>query len=293
MDRLRSMEVFVTVIERGGFAPAAGALGISAVMVGKHVRQLEERLGTRLLERTTRKQRPTPAGAGFYDDCRKVLEQVRMAEAGVESLQSAPRGLLRVSAPVTFGQTVIAPLLAGYLAAYPQVQVELMLSNRRVDLIEDGFDLAIRIGPLGEANLVARPLRQYCFALCAAPEYLARHGTPQHPSELMQHHWLTHFLQGERNERTGFIDGHGRSWPVQSRYASNDSHALRQAALAGHGILRQPRVLLEDDLAAGRLQAILADYVPAPLPVHLVYLPDPRPRPKLHSLVDFLQQALG
>ncbi|WP_028455703.1 LysR substrate-binding domain-containing protein [Chitinilyticum litopenaei] len=292
MDKLRSMQVFVTVADCGSFSAAAVQLGISAVMVGKYIQQLEQQLGSRLLERSTRRQSLSEAGKAYCAHARQVLELVEAGEAAVASLQDSPRGLLRISAPVTLGGVAIAPLLAGYLVRYPQVQVELMLSNQRVDLIEDGFDLAIRIGPAPQ-ELVARALPPYQLAIAAAPAYLARHGTPQEPAELADHHCLTHRIWGQREGWPGLLMADGREWPAPSRLACNDGQALRQAALAGAGIVFQPLVLLAADLACGALVPVLSGHWPAPRPCHLVYLPDHRPRPRLHSLVDYLLAALN
>lgn len=293
MDKLRSMEVFVAVVEAGNFSAAADQLDMSGVMVGKHIRQLEAHLGMRLLQRSTRRQSLTEAGGGFYDNCRKVLEQVRWAETSVESLRAVPRGLLRISAPFTLGACVIAPLLASYLEAYPDVRAELALSNARVDLIEEGYDLAVRIGPLGDAELVARPLAPYQMVICASPGYLERKGVPASPADLERHHCLTHLVWNSRGGWPLSGAAGGLTWPTEGRFASNDGHALRGAALMGAGLLLQPRVLLADDLAAGRLVTVLDRYVPPARPVHLVYLPDFRPRPKLTSLVDYLSPRLG
>lgn len=292
MDKLRGMQVFVTVADCGSFSAAAAQLGISAVMVGKYIQQLELHLGSRLLERSTRRQSLSEAGKAYYTHCRQVLELVEAAEASVASLHSAPRGLLRVSAPLTLGRQVIAPLLADYLARYPEVQIELMLSNSRVDLIGDGYDLAIRIGAQPDEGLVARALPAYQLALAAAPSYLAAHGTPQHPSELAAHHCLTQRVWNERQGWVSLPDRDGQDWPTTSRLACNDSQALLLAARQGAGIILQPLVLLAEDMAAGRLVTLLPDFWPAPLPCHLLYLPDTRPRPRLHSLVDFLLETM-
>lgn len=292
MDKLRCMAVFVAVVEQGGFSAAAQALDISAVMVGKYIQQLETQLGTRLIERTTRRQSLTMAGISYFDNCKKILEQVRWAESSIESLQVAPQGLLRVSAPVNLGAMLIAPLLADYLGQYPHVKLELILSNARVDLIEDGFDLAIRTGALGDANLVARALPDYRMLLCASPAYLQQHGTPQSPADLAQHHCLTHLVWGHRQGWPEPLQLNQQAWPTKSRLACNDSQALRQAALHGAGIVLQPEVLLAEDIHAGRLIPLLPDFLPPALPVHLLYLPDARPRPKLTSLVDYLLAQL-
>lgn len=184
MDKLRSMETFVAVVDAGSFTEAAMQLEMSAVMVGKYVRELETRLGARLLQRSTRRQSLTDAGRVFYEDAKRVLEQVRWAETSVERLRAQPSGTLRVSAPTTFGACVIAPLTATFQQAHPQVRVELDLSNRMVDLADEGFDLAVRIGALGDADLVAKPLCAYRMVISASPDYLARHGRPETPADL-------------------------------------------------------------------------------------------------------------
>ncbi|MEG2803883.1 LysR substrate-binding domain-containing protein [Stenotrophomonas sp.] len=287
MDTLRCMQAFVAVVEHGSFNAAAVQLDVSSVMVGKYIQQLEAHLGVRLLQRNTRRQALTDAGRNYLAGCRTVLEQVQQAEASVEGLQAQPRGVLRVSAPVTWGSCVLAPLVAQYLAAHPQVTVELDLSNRRVDLIEESFDAVIRMGALGSAEWVARPLPPYAMQICAAPAYLQRRGIPRHPADLAAHDCLTHLAwRGGHGWR---LRGHpGQDWSEHSRLLCNDGDGLRRAALAGAGLILQPAVLLAEDIAAGRLQPVLADYLPEPRPLHLVYLPDRRPRPKLSSFVDFL-----
>lgn len=292
MDKLRCMQVFVSAVEAGNFSAAAETLDISSVMVGKHIRQLETLLGTRLLQRSTRRQSLTEAGAAFYQSTLTVLEQVRMAEKSIEHMQATPRGLLRISAPTTLGACAVAPLLPDYLAQFPDIRVELVLSNARVDLIEDEFDLAIRVGELDDTGLVARPLRPYRMAIAASPAYLARAGTPDSWHDLAHHQCLIYQIWNGRN--AWYLDGKPEQvWPAQSRFASNDGHALRYAALQGAGLVLQPEVLLADDIASGRLVPVLETHWPPVRPVHLVYLSDRRPRPKLDTLVDYLLQALA
>jgi DNA-binding transcriptional LysR family regulator len=292
MDKLRCMEVFVTVIDAGNFTAAAEKLNISSVMVGKHVRQLEENLATRLLQRSTRRQSMTEAGALYYESARTVLEQVRKSELSIENMQSEPSGLLRVSAPVTLGSCLIAPLLPAYLAGYPKVQLEFLVSNVRVDLIEEGFDMAIRMGPLADSELVARPLPPYRMMICASPEYLRRAGTPQSLADLASHSCLSHQVWHGRHawqldERVQ------QAWPVRPVLVSNDGHALRAAAVHGAGLILQPEVLLAEDIAAGRLVPVLESFLPAARQVNIVYLADRRPQRKLKSFVDYLLGALG
>lgn len=279
MDALRCMQAFVAVAERGSFAGAAEQLQVSAVMVGKYIQQLETHLGTALLQRNTRRQRLTEAGSAYLAGCRQVLEQVQQAEADVAGLQIQPRGLLRVSAPTTWGSCVLAPQLAGLLRAQPQLNIELDLSNRRVDLIEDGFDVAIRVGPLPSQEVVARPLPPYAMSLCAAPSYLRKRGTPRTPADLEGHDCLSH-LAWRGGHGWQLANGEQVDW--EARLTCNDGFALREAAVAGAGLVLQPTALLAGEIAAGRLKPLLRDY-----------LPDRRPRPRLQCFVDFVMTTLG
>ncbi|WP_312708795.1 LysR family transcriptional regulator [Stenotrophomonas sp.] len=290
MDLLRCMQAFAAVADRGSFSAAAEHLQVSAVMVGKYVQQLEVHLGSALLQRNTRRQRLTDAGVTYLAACRQVLEQVLQAEADVAGLQRQPRGLLRISAPTTWGSCVLAPLLAGLLRAQPELNIELDLSNRRVDLIEDGFDAAIRVGPLPSQELVARPLPPYAMSLCAAPAYLRRRGTPRTPADLAGHDCLSH-LAWRGGHGWQLANGEQVDW--EARLSSNDGLALREAAVAGAGLVLQPTALLAAEIAAGRLKPVLRDYLPEPRPMHLIYLPDRRPRPRLQCFVEYVMQQLG
>jgi DNA-binding transcriptional LysR family regulator len=287
MDRLTSMTVFARVAELGSFTDTADEFEISATMVGKHVKALETRLGARLIHRTTRRQQLTDAGRLYYERCKAVLEEAAAAEACIDTLRGAPRGLLRVTASVTYGARKVAPALADFLRQYPDVQAELVLSDRTVDLIEEGFDAAIRIGKLDDSGLIARPLAPYRMMICAAPAYLAAHAAPRRPRDLDRHACLAYWsLQGYW-KLTG-RDGREHPVRVESRLRTNNGDALRQAALAGFGIVMQPQVLLEDDVRAGRLVPLLSNYRLPAAPVHLVYLPDRKPTVKLQCFIDFM-----
>ena len=294
MDKLRSMEILVAVVDQGSFTAAAETFRISPVMVGKHIRQLEERLGTRLLARTTRRQSLTEIGRQYVEQCRQILAQIAAAETGAEAMRATPRGKLKITAPVSFGSECIAPLMADYLAAYPDVSLELNLNDRMADLVEEGFDAAIRIGALEDSGMVARPLRPYAMVICASPAYLARHGTPRTPDDLARHEcvdfmqWSRHMrwrLSGKAARHDGAAD--------ESRFRSNNGQALRMAALHGFGIVMQAEILLAGDIAAGRLVPLLADYVPAPRLMHLLYPRDRQPTPKLTTFIDFLLERYG
>ena len=293
MDKLRGMETFVAVVECGSFTGAATRLEMSAVMVGKYIALLEGQLGTRLLERNTRRQSLTDAGRVYFDEARRVLEQVANAERSVERLRLAPAGTLRVSAPVSFGASIIAPLTASFLQAWPEVRVELDLTNRMVDLVDEGIDLAIRIGDIQRTDLVAKYLAPYRMAICAAPDYLTRHGTPQTPADLAGHQCLSHTVWTARNEWRLPGAAEEVRWKRDAVLRCNDGYALRMAAVAGAGLLLQPEVLLAEDLANGRLVRILQNYTPEPRPIHLLWRQDLRPLPKLTRFVEHLLKEVN
>jgi len=292
MDKLRGMETFIAVVESGSFTGAASRLEMSAVMVGKYIALLETQLGTRLLERNTRRQSLTDAGRVYFDEAKRVLEQVSIAESSVERLRTAPAGTLRVSAPTSFGGCVIAPLTATFLQRWPDVRVELDLTNRTVDLVDEGIDLAIRIGDIHNDDLVAKYLCPYRMVICAAPDYLARHGTPQTPADLVDHLCLSHTVWTARNEwRLPGVEGEVR-WKRDAILRCNDGYGLRMAAIAGAGLLLQPEVLVAEELAKGKLIRVLEDFTPEPRPVHLLWRQDLRPLPKLtHFIAHILAGA--
>ncbi|AEK63015.1 LysR family transcriptional regulator [Collimonas fungivorans] len=294
MDKLAGMAMFVRVVESGNFTAAASVSGVSSTMVAKHVRTIEQRLGARLLHRTTRRQQLTEVGRLYYERCKKVLSEVELAEASASELQASPRGLVRLVAPVSFGSHSLAPVLADYLARHPEVNVELTLDNRAPDLIKEGYELGIQIGEIEATGLVARPLRPYRRILAAAPSYLARHGQPEHPEQLNAHsclglsYWRHHdhwHLLGPDDEFCKVT--------VKGRFSSNQGSALRNAALHGAGIVLQPEVLLADDIAAGRLVPVLPAWSYRPTPMYLIYRQDSRPTAKLRSVIDLLVKCFG
>ncbi|MFZ6653739.1 LysR family transcriptional regulator [Undibacterium sp. TJN19] len=290
MDKLRSMEVFVAVVDAGSFTAAAALCDISPVMVGKHIGFLESLLGARLLTRTTRRQSLTELGMQYADQCKAILAQIRDAESGAARLRGGARGLLKISSPVTFGSELLAPAMVDYLAQYPEMQADLHLNDRLVDVVDDGFDATIRIGTLEDSTLIARALQPYRMMICAAPAYLARKGIPQTPADLVQHQCLD-FLHWNKHVRWRLTED-ASSIPV-SRLRSNNGQALKCAAVAGFGIVMQSEILLASEVAAGRLVPLLDDYVPAPRPMHLLYPRDRQPTPKLLTFIDFMLQRFG
>lgn len=293
MDRLSSMTVFVKAVELGSFSAAADVLSMSPQLVGKHVQILEQHLNVRLLNRTTRRQSLTDFGRTFYERARNILAEVEAAESLAAETRVAPRGRLRVNAPVTFGVHALAPRLPEYLKAFPEISIELRLSNRVVDITDEGFDLVFRVGELADSGLVARALEPYRLILCAAPSYLAERSSLASPSDLQDHECLG-FTFGALQTRWDFDGPDGRvSVPISSRIMMDNGEALLAAALAGLGIILQPSELVRPELDAGRLVGLLPEYRAPPRPFHILYAPDRRPTPKLRSFIDFAASSFG
>jgi DNA-binding transcriptional LysR family regulator len=288
MDRLTSMAVFVAAVERGGFAAAAARFAISPAMASKHVRSLEEHLGAKLLHRTTRRRSLTDAGRLYFDRCQAILAAVEAAEGGARGEEGAPHGTVRVSAPVSFGARCLAPALVDFLQRHPAVRIELMLNDRVVDLIEEEFDVAIRVGHLPDSTLVARPLAPYRMCLCASPSYLARQRAPRTPADLPRHACLGFAVARGRNTWRWLDQRSAGGAMPDVRLSINNGEALRQAALAGGGIILQPQVLVAEDLRSGRLRRILTAFEPAPRPMHVLHLPDRALPGRIRQLVDFV-----
>lgn len=292
MDRLASMEVFVKVAETGSFTAAADALRISGQMVGKHIRMLEEHLGIRLLNRTTRQQSLTGAGKDFLERTRIVLAELEAAEALAADSRARPRGELRVNAPVTFGAHSLAPLLPVYMAENPEVTIRLNVSDRVVDLVDEGYDCVFRTGPLTDSTLMARGLRPIELITCAAPAYLKAKGTPRHPRDLSKHECLG-FSGSAIEERWEFSGKDGTvAVTVKSRFSANSGQALKQAALAGFGMILQPVELMQEELKSGKLVRVLIKWR-STRPMHLLFAPDRRITPKLRSFIGFAAEQFG
>ncbi len=295
MDRLTRMIVFVRAAELRSFTAAAAVLGVSPQMVGKHIAALEAHLGTQLLNRTTRRQSLTAAGQIYYDRCRAVLADAEAADDAVHALNKAPRGRLRINAPVTFGTVRLAPLVVRYLAAFVEVEAELVLSDRYVDIVEEGFDVVLRLGALRDSTLAARPLAPYRLVACAAPEYLARRGVPAQPEALASHECLGFVgSSGLAMDEWSFTcAGQTRLVRIGGRYRVNDARTLRDAAVAGWGVILQAEAIIAEDLAAGRLVRILPGWEGPVRPMHLLF-PAARPlTPKLREFIDMVVREFG
>lgn len=293
MDRLTSMRVFVTIVEKGSFATAAEALGMSKTMVSKHLAAIEDRLGVRLIHRTTRRLGLTEAGTDYVGRCQEILQLVDEADSQLRESNAHPRGLLRVNAPVTFGTRHLAPGIAAYRQACPDVQIELVLNDRVIDLIDEGFDLAVRIGRLKDSSLVARRLAPARIVVAASPAYLQRAGTPVRPEELAGHACLLYSYSQERDE--WYFDGPSGPYHVRvgGPITSNQGEALMEAAIAGEGIIALPTFMIGEALRDGRLVEILAGTKPQDRSIHAVFPVHRHLSPKVRSFVDFLVERFG
>ncbi|MBD0702116.1 MULTISPECIES: LysR family transcriptional regulator [unclassified Pseudomonas] len=298
MDLFQAMTVYVKVVETGSLTAAAQACEMSTTMVGNHLRALEERLGVRLINRTTRRQRLTEFGSSYYQRCLEVLGLVADSERLAEQTQGEPTGTLRITAPLTFGTERLAPALAEFSRLHPQLKLDVVLTNQRLDLLDHGFDVAIRLGPI-DPKLIARPLMDYTLTICASRAYLARRGTPQRPAELEQHDCLSFAYSAGDEWR--FAQDH---WPINGPEGEikvpvtgpmliNSSSGLHRAALAGMGVVMLPDALVAQDLEEGHLVALLQDYQLPHRPMNLMYAQDRYRLPKLRSFVEFAMQQWG
>jgi len=271
VDRLASIETFITVADCRSFSAAAEQLRLSKAMVSRHVQHLEQRLGTRLFARTTRHLQLTDAGNEYLAGCRRVLDDLATLEREVGRFSDRPHGRLKVLAPTSFGSFQLAPVIAEYALRYPEVQIQLTLSDRPVGLMEEGVDVAVQIGELADSSLVARRIAEVRLLVCASPDYLKRHGTPVQLADLVHQNCLR-YSQGQRKGLWLFRDrDEDLTLRVQGDFEATTGDAVRMAALAGLGLVQLPSYMVRDDLAAGRLAAVLEAYAPLPVPLYAVY----------------------
>lgn len=295
MEHLSDIAVFIRVVDTGSFTATAEALGLTQSTVSKSVSRLEEHFGTRLLNRSTRKFSLTEAGSTLYERGKRALVEIEEVEVEVARLQMEPRGMLRVSAPTSFGALHLAPILPAFLERYPALTIDLQLDDRQIDLVEEGFDCAIRIKELGDSTLVAKKLAPCRQVICAAPEYFRRHGRPRTPEELKRHPVLVYtyraslgdwILRGPNGETTKI--------ETSARLSSNSGIALTQAALSGFGIVVPPKFYIIRELEQGRLEVILDDHTVLPaLNIYVIYPERRYLSPKIRAFVDFLDERIG
>lgn len=293
MDRLTVLQTYIAVAETGSFTIAAERLGLSRAMASRHVQTLEDRLGVRLLQRTTRRVSTTQAGTVYLERARRLLADFDEAETEVRGERAAPRGTLRVNAPVSFGRTHLAATLPGFLARHPGLTVELTVNDRIVDLIEEGYDVAIRIGRLVDSTLVARRIASIAVRLAASPGYLAAHGTPAEPADLERHAWLGYmYSSAHGTPRLLHEDGREVTLKAAGPLLANNGDILAEAAAGGAGIVLQPDFILRPFLEAGRLVPVLPRWRGPDLGIHAVHHQSRHVAAKVRAFVEHLAASL-
>lgn len=294
MDRLRAFEVFVAVVARQGFARAAEALDTSPANVTRYVAELEAHLGTRLLHRHSRRLSLTDSGQALFERARSILDDVAEAEALAAATTLQPRGRLRINVPVSFGILHLAPLWPRFLQAHPEVELDVALNDRVVDIVDEGYDLGIRISRSGSSANIGRKLAASRNIVCAAPAYLRQHGKPRQPADLAAHQCIGYTLASTGDD-WHFVDAQGQAHVVRApcRMHANNGDTARAAALAGAGIIWQPTFLIGDDLRAGRLLPLLPGYAMPDIDILAVYASRRQLSAKVRVMVDFLADAFA
>jgi len=294
MDRLTEMEAFANVVDQGGFTDAAKKMGISKSAVSKHVSSLEHRLGARLLNRTTRRVSPTEIGLAYYDRARRVLNDAGEADALVTSMQTAPTGTLRISVATDFGVNHLSPILAKFLKAYPDITVNMVLNNQYVELISEGYDVAIRIGELEDSSLRARKLAETTHRMIASPCYFSQHGRPNKIEDLNSHKLLHYSNQAHGSVwKLTSPTGEKRQVRTAGWLSVNDGQSLLNAAISGLGIAYLPSFLYADAMAQGLVEDAIPDLPMETQGIYAVYPPGRFTQPKVRAFIDFLVHAFA
>lgn len=288
MDRLHLMTVFAAVAEAESFAGGARRLGMSPPAVTRAISALEDRLGVRLLTRTTRIVRATEAGLRYLEDARRIIAEVDEADEAAAGINAEPRGRLAVTAPVLFGKMFVTPAIVEYLQRYPAVDVSALFVDRVVNLIEEGLDLGIRIGHLPDSSMKALKIGQVRSVLCASPEYLAAHGIPEHPADLRQHTLISASGLSPTTEWKFVEDGKVLSVRLQPRLTVTTNDAAIESAVAGFGLTRLLSYQIAPCLAKGKLKIVLSEYEAAPLPIHVIHREGRQAAAKVRSFMDII-----
>jgi DNA-binding transcriptional LysR family regulator len=292
MSQLEDMRIFVETVDAQSFTAAADRLGLSKQFVSKRIAALEKRLGARLLVRSTRQLRVTDLGLAYHERAQRILEEVDAAEQLITSQTAAPRGLLRLSAPMTFATLHLRAVIPAFMQRHPEVMVELELNDRTVDLIGEGYDMAVRIGTLADSSLVARRIAAVQLITCASPDYLRRHGTPSVPGELASHACLT-YGRARRGEWTFRVEGRVRKVSVSGPMRANNGEMLRDAAMAGLGIVSLPDFIVAAALADRRLMPVLDKFRPESINVYVVYPQHRQSSLLVRAFSDFLAERFS
>mgnify|MGYP006271823903 FL=1 len=294
MDRLAAIEAFVQVAETGSFSEAARRLRASKSVISRQVSTLEAELGARLFHRTTRSLTLTEAGQGYFSRVGQILTDLEEANLAVTQLQSAPRGKLRINAPMSFGFLHLASALPDFMARYPEVELDVSMTDRFVDLVDEGFDVAVRIAALQDSSLIARRLAPIRLAVCASPAYLKQKGEPRDPQDLHAHTCILNSNMATAQEwKFMGRDGKPLAVKVESKISINNGDAMRIAALGGLGLTILPTFIVGRDLQSGALVSVLSEYLAQPLALHALYPHARHLSPKVRAFVDFLAERFG
>ncbi len=290
MDKLISMRVFARVAKLGSFSAAAEDLDISKAMASKHITALENTLGVRLLNRTTRKISLTEVGAAYRERVKLILAEIEETELSVSHLNTEPRGTLKMMAPPSFGAFHLSRAAADFMDEYPDINVELILSDREADLAEEGLDLSFHLGELSDSSLIARKIASARMVVCASPEYLEKHGVPATPEDLVDHTCLLFTARFPVNEWSFKRGEESLSIKVSGCMKSNVAEALRVGAIKGLGLIQHPTYMVGEDIKLGRLQVVLEEFESAERPIYLMYLHRQHLSAKVRTFVDYLQK---
>ncbi|MGP5504004.1 LysR substrate-binding domain-containing protein [Psychrobacter celer] len=293
MDRIDAMRAFVAVVTEGSFSNAANALRLSPQLVSKYVSKLEDQLNTRLLNRTTRKVSLTEAGSHYFGHAQQILLSIDNMESQLGGLQQNPKGTLRISAPVSFALKHMARLITDFQRRYPLVKVDLQLSDRKVDIIEEGFDVALRIGQLKSSSLVAKPVAPIRVVLCASPQYLATHGTPTQLADLNHHRYLHYSYMNMEGKEDLYQCLKTKYMQQGSEFCSNNGDVLVDAAIVGAGLVLQPTFIASAALSSGKLVVVLPEFEPEPLGLYVVYAHRKLLPHKVRCFIDFIEGYYG
>jgi DNA-binding transcriptional LysR family regulator len=293
MDKLASIRAFTKVVQHNGYAAAARDLRLSRSVVSKYVIELEEELGVQLLSRTTRSVTPTENGQAYYERCLAILADLEEADLAAARSQAEVRGLLRVNAPMSFGTLHLARAVADFMEKYPELRIQLVLSDQLIDAVQEGYDMTLRIADLPSSSMIARKIAPAHRALCASPTYLSQHGVPQHPDDLREHACLTygHLATGNQWKLTGPDGDHWVAIPWT--LCTNNAEVLRDAAVGGRGIALLPTFIAGADIQQGRLTTVLTSYKAPEISIYAIYPETRHLSPKVRVFIDFLVERFG
>ncbi|TMM41999.1 LysR family transcriptional regulator [Colwellia ponticola] len=293
MDRIEAMRAFVAVVAEGSFSNAATSMQLSPQLVSKYVAKLEDQLGIRLLNRTTRKVSLTEAGTHYVQHAQQILLSIDEMDSQLGGLQQNPKGTLRISAPVSFALKHMAKLITDFQLQYPLVNIELQLNDRKIDIVDEGFDIALRIGNLKDSSLIAKYIAPIRVILCASPEYLKKHGTPKQPEDLKNHRYL-HYNYSEIDSKDNIYQWlNAKNIDTRGGFDSNNGDILVEAAIAGAGLALQPTFIASNAISSGQLTQVLADFELKPLGLYAVYAHRKLLPSKVRCFIDFIENYYG